>query len=321
MGNICVCLEFLSEQHRAAIRETAESLGFTVRFFTPEQRSEALAFVPDCQVLFAHDAELVRGAGQLKWFHCSWAGVDAYCREEGLFADPACILTNTHSYGVTIAEHVIMVTLMLLRRMTEYQSAMAEKHWLEPVPIRSIRGGRFTLLGAGDIGRHIARRLRAMEAGRVTAVSRSGRPQPDFDGVLPITKLDDILPETDVLILALPGTAETAGILGRRRMALLPEGACVINVGRGTAIDQGALCDALNSGHLGGAALDVMTPEPLPADAPLWSAKNVILTPHVSGSMNLPYTCDLTVELFCRNLRRYAAGQPLEGVVDRGNGY
>ena len=321
MRNICVCLEFLTEERCAAIRETAERLGFSVRFFTPEQRSEALAFVPECEVLFAHDAELVRSGANLNWFHCSWAGVDAYCREESLFANPACVLTNSHSYGVTIAEHVIMVTLMLLRRMPEYQSAMAEKHWLPPIPIRSIRGGRFTVLGAGDIGRHVARRLRAMDAGRVTGVSRSGRPQPDFDTVLPMGQLDEILPETDVLIMALPGTADTAGILSRERMALLPEGAYVINVGRGTAIDQTALRESLNSGHLAGAALDVMTPEPLPGDDPLWSAKNLILTPHVSGSMNLPYTCDVTVEQFCRNLERYAAGAPLAGVVDRTAGY
>ena len=87
------------------------------------------------------------------------------------------------------------------------------------------------------------------------------------------------------------------------------------------AIDQSALCEALNSGHLGGAALDVMVPEPLTGDDPLWNAKNVILTPHVSGSMNLPYTCDLTVAQFCRNLERYAAGEALSGVVDRTAGY
>ena len=127
MRNICVCLEFLTEERCAAIRDTAEKLGFAVRFFTIEQQAEALAFVPDCEVLFAHDAELVRSAKQLKWFHCSWAGVDAYCRDDTLFAAPDCLLTNSHSYGTTIAEHVIMVTLMLLRRMVEYQSAMAEK--------------------------------------------------------------------------------------------------------------------------------------------------------------------------------------------------
>lgn len=321
MRNICVCLEFLTEERCAAIRDTAEKLGFAVRFFTIEQRAEALAFMPQCEVLFAHDAELVRAGTNLNWYHCAWAGVDLYCRDDTLFANPDCLLTNNHSYGTTIAEHVIMVTLMLLRRMVEYQAAMAEKQWLEPIPIRSIRGGRFTILGTGDIGRHVARRLRAMEAASVTGVSRSGQPRPDFDTVVPITELDALLPETDVLILALPATAETAGILSWERMALLPQGALVINVGRGTAIDQAALCDALNGGHLGGAALDVMVPEPPEEDSPLWDAKNLILTPHISGSTNLPYTCDLTVELFCRNLERYAAGAPLEGLVDRRSGY
>lgn len=321
MRNICVCLEFLTEERCAAIRDTAEKLGFAVRFFTIEQRAEALAFMPQCEVLFAHDPELVRAGTNLKWYHCAWAGVDLYCRDDTLFANPDCLLTNTHSYGTTIAEHVIMVTLMLLRRMPEYQSAMAGKHWLEPVPIRSIRGGRFTLLGTGDIGHHVARRLRAMEAATVTGVSRSGRPQPGFDAVVPTAELDSILPDTDVLIMALPSTAETIGILSRERLALLPQGAYVINVGRGTAIDQTALCDALNGGHLGGAALDVMVPEPPEEDSLLWTAKNLILTPHVSGSTNLPYTCDLTVDLFCRNLEHYAAGMPLAGIVDRRSGY
>ena len=141
MRNICVCLEFLTGERCAAIQETAEALGFTVRFFTLEQRTEALAFMPECEVLFAHDPELVRAGTALKWYHCAWAGVDLYCRDDSLFAAPDCLLTNNHSYGTTIAEHVIMVTLMLLRRMPEYQSAMAEKHWLAPIPSAPSREG------------------------------------------------------------------------------------------------------------------------------------------------------------------------------------
>ena len=121
--------------------------------------------------------------------------------------------------------------------------------------------------------------------------------------------------------MALPGTPETVHILDRRRIALLPADACVINVGRGTAVDQAALAEALNAGKLAGAALDVMVPEPLPKDDPLWDAKNLIITPHVSGNMTLGYTCDRNVELFCEDLKNYAAGRPLAGLVDRTRGY
>ena len=126
-----------------------------------------------------------------------------------------------------------------------------------------------------------------------------------------------VLPETDILVMALPSTAETVGILSRERIALLPDSAFVVNVGRGTAIDQEALCDALNAGQLAGAALDVVVPEPLPADHPLRRARNLLLTPHVAGNMTLGYTCDKSVQMFCDDLENYAAGRPLAHLVDR----
>ena len=137
----------------------------------------------------------------------------------------------------------------------------------------------------------------------------------------PIADLDAVLPQTKILIMGLPSTPETYHILNRERIALLSTDAIVINVGRGTAVEQAPLIEALNSGRLAGAALDVMDPEPLPKDDPLWDARNIILTPHVSGNMTLGYTCDRNVELFCADLRNYAAGRPLAGLVDRKRGY
>ena len=160
-----------------------------------------------------------------------------------------------------------------------------------------------------------------MNAGKLTGVSRSGRPNPAFDRVVPMDRLEEILPETHVLIMSLPGTPETRHVLNRNRISLLPPDAFVINVGRGTAVDQKALAEALNGGKLAGAALDVTDPEPLPQDHPLWTAKNLLLTPHISGNLTLGYTRDLNVEMFCQDLENYAAGRPLQGLVDRKRGY
>ena len=215
-----------------------------------------------------------------------------------------------------------MVTLMLLRRMPEYEAVVRRRGWSNQLPIRSIRDNAFTILGTGNIGNHVAQRMRGMGAAKIIGVSRSGRAQEGvYDEVYPISALDQVLKDTKILVMALRGTAETVHILNRERMARLPEGAYVINVGRGTALDQAALKEALDGGRLGGAALDVMDPEPLPADDPLWEAKNLILTPHVSGNMTLGYTCDENVRLFCEDLKNYAAGRPLAGYVDRQRGY
>ena len=322
MRDICVYQEFLTEAHKARIRETAEDLGFTPHFFTLDQFEEAKTCLQGCEILYAHNPELLRAApASLKWYCCSYAGVDPYCKDPGLFANPDCLLTNSNCYGVTIAEHVVMVLLMLLRRMPEYEEVVRSRGWSNQLPIRSIRDNTFTILGTGDIGINVADRLRGMGAARITGLSRSGRAREGFDEVLPIARLDEALPQARNLIMARPGTAGTYHILNRARIALLPRGAYVVNVGRGAAVEQEPLAEALNAGRLGGAALDVMDPEPLPGDHPLWTARNIILTPHVSGNMTLGYTCDRNVEMFCEDLGNYAAGRPLNGLIDRARGY
>lgn len=319
--DICVCLDFLTDAHKAQIEKLARSGGMTVHFFTTAQLDEAAACGRTAEVLYSCVPKLLRQCSSLKWYCCAYAGVDMYCRDPSLFPNDTCQLTNSNVYGLTIAEHVIMAALMLLRKMPDYTRRAFAHEWSSPVPIRSIHGLETVMLGTGQIGRCIAERMHALGAAKVIGVNRSGRSVPGFDEIHPIGGLDALLPHTQMLIMAVPGTDETAHILSRERIALLPSSACVINVGRGTAVDQHALADALNADKLAGAALDVFDPEPLPPEHPLWDAKNIIITPHVSGSTTLPYTCDRNVDSFCEDLENYMAGRPLAHLVDRTRGY
>ena len=322
--DICIFQSFLTPAHKAQITAAAEAAVMTPYFFTKDQFNAARDCVQHCEVLYAASPDLLRTApATLKWYCASSAGVDAYCRDESLFANPNCLLSNSNAYGVTIAEHTIMVTLMLLRQMPTVQEWMHRHDWSdEKPPMRSVCGSRITVLGTGDIGTSFARRVKAMGAKTVVGVSRSGRHVDDaYDAMYTTAQLDQVLPETEILAMALPGTAETEGILSRSRIALLPKEAVVVNVGRGTAIDQDALMEALNAGRLAGAALDVVRPEPLPPEHPLWNTKNLLLTPHLSGFMSLGITRDTAVALFCEDFENYIAGRPLKRLVDRRKGY
>ena len=322
MRKIAVYDNFTELKHRRQIDDTAARYGFTVDYYpapqtVPEERRG------EYEVIYGmpKPGEL-KGFTGLKWFCGSFAGVDAYL-DESLYPSPAVMLSNSSgAYGVTIAEHIVMVTLMLLRRMPDFQDIVRRREWVQELPMRSIYGSRITVLGAGDIGTNFARRAKALGAAHICGVSRSGRNgDPAYDRMLPQQQLDEVLPETEILVMALPAVADTAGILSRERIALLPREAIVVNVGRGSAIDQDALMEALNAGRIAGAALDVVVPEPLPKDHPLWSTRNLLLTPHISGNMSLGYTCDRNLDMFCRDLDNYAAGRPLEHRVDRKRGY
>ena len=323
MKKIAVYTSFMTDIYRQKIDETAEAAGFAADYYDSTQGTKELeTHLEEYEIIFGHIAPaLLKGAKNLNWLCSDFAGIEGYL-DEAVWPHPGCLLSNASgAYGPTISEHIVMLALMLLRRMPEYQTALARREWPYYAPIRSINGSHVVMLGTGDIGSHTARRMKALGA-TVTGVCRSGKSaEPAFDRVLPISELDSVLPMADLLILALPATSETVGILSRERIARLPPAAYVINVGRGSAVDQEALVEALQARCLAGAALDVMVPEPLPADHPLWECPNTILTPHVSGNMSLGLTCDLDVEMFCRDLAHYAAGEPLEHLVDRARGY
>lgn len=321
MRKIAVLSSFMEEHHITKIRETAAACGFAVDFYADDKMPKENA--ADYEVLYGLVGPgFLKYMTNLKWFCTPSAGVEPYTPDE-VYPHEGVLLTNSAgAYGITISEHILMVTLMLLRRMPAFQQVVADRGWVRQMPMRSICGSTITVLGTGDIGTNFARRAKALGAKAVYGVRRTKKAgDPAFDEIYAMDELNAILPQTDILVMALPGTAETAGTLSRERIALLPRHAIVVNVGRGSAVDQEALIDALNSEAIAGAALDVMVPEPLPVDHPLWSAKNILITPHISGNMSLGITRDLDVDLFCRDLENYANGRPLQQLVDRKLGY
>ncbi len=319
---LVVACDFLTDWQKERIRLSAMEYDYDLTFFEDEEAAKGSRELRECEVLFSRTCALIPETKALKWAASSNAGVEPYL-EPGVFPSGETVLTNSAgAYGVTISEHVVMVTLMMLRQMPRYQAYMREKEWHRKLPVRSIYGSTVTVLGTGDIGRNVARRMKALGAASVIGFSRSGKSsEPAFDMVLKSEQMDEYLPTTDILTMSMPNTPETKGLLSRERIGLLPAHAVVVNVGRGTTVDQDALVEALNAGKIAGAALDVMVPEPLDPENPLWSAKNCILTPHVSGDMSLGYTADTTVDLFRENMALYAEGKPLKRVVNRKLGY
>lgn len=321
MRKIAVMEDFLTPERRKKVLDTAEKCGFAVDFYgrgaAPAQGLE------DYEILYGwcNPQDLKRATG-LKWYCCGFAGVDQLS-DDSLYASPDVVLSNSSgAYGLTISEHILMVTLMLLRQMMPTMKAVGEKVWLPPLPVRSICGANITVLGTGDIGTSFAQRAKAMGAKSICGVRRTIKPaDPAFDRIVTLSDLDSVLPDTDILVMALPSTGETVGVLSRERIALLPQHAVVVNVGRGTAIDQEALAEALDAERIAGAALDVFVPEPLPQDHYLWTTKNLLITPHVAGNMSLGYTRDKDVDMFCEDLENFAAGRPLAHLVNRKLGY
>ena len=310
----------LEQKHLAYIKTTADSLGATVHFYTSDADIPQSDY--DADIIYGFAPSIVKTSKTLKWLCVPWAGVDSLMAPD-YFANEDCLLTNSAgAYGVSIAEHMIATSLVMMRRLDEFMEETRNGQWLKPRPQKSLKDCRITVLGTGDIGTTFAKRAAAFEPACIVGVCRSGKSsEAVYDKVLPVSELDSILPQTDLLAMSLPSTPETKGILSRERMSLLPEGAYIVNVGRGSAIDEDALADNLESGHIAAAALDVFQTEPLPSTSRLWKTKNLLITPHVAGNMTLAHTRNKNVQMFIEDLHNFAAGKPLHYLVDRKLGY
>ncbi len=317
---IIVLNGFLKENHIEKIKKVSESVGAELCFAKDE--GEIPEDFADADIVYGFGMNIAKTSKNLKWLCVPSAGVD-YLMKPGTFANEECLLTNSSgAFGVAIAEHIIAVSLMMMRKLTLTYEESLRGEWGSPKPQKSLKNCRITALGTGDIGICFAKRVKAFEPESLTGVNRSGKNvDTSFDRIVRIDVLDEVLPDTDLLVMSLPDTAETKGILSRERLELLPKGAYIVNVGRGTAIDEDALADLLDSGHLAGAALDVFQSEPLPSDSRLWKTENLLITPHVAGNFTLDHTLDRNVDLFLEDLVNYAEGRPLNNLVDRQKGY
>lgn len=316
MENILVLLP-VEERHKKILEAEAPGVSLSyvdASMVTKEQVQSAEVIIGNPPV------DLVAGSQSLKWFQSNTAGPDAYLKE-GVIPETAVITNATGAYGLAISEYMLGTLLSLYKKLNLYRDNQKNHNWDKLGNVKSVWNSTVLVIGLGDIGGSFARLVKEMGA-YVIGVRRTNSQKPDFVDEIYLTEsLDKLLPCADVVAMSLPGNSQTTRILNRERIERMKDGAVVINVGRGSAIDTDALCSALTSGKLAGAALDVTDPEPLPASHPLWDVPNAIITPHVSGGWSLPETFERIVRISAKNLGRYLRGEPLENVIDRSTGY
>lgn len=261
--------------------------------------------------------ELIIYARKMKWLQLNTAGADGYPE---LIPDGVKLTNASGAFGLAISEHMLGMTLMLMKRLHQYRDNQIESLWRDEGPVSSLEDAVILSVGLGDIGGEFARKCKALGAYAI-GIRRSLHDKPDYvDELYTPESLDSLLPRADVTALSVPGTDATQGLISQERLKLMKQGAIIINVGRGNALDTDALADYVECGKLL-CGLDVTDPEPLPREHKLWSLKNAVITPHVSGFFHLKQTLDRIVDISARNLSLYLAGEPLLNTVDKVSGY
>jgi phosphoglycerate dehydrogenase-like enzyme len=227
------------------------------------------------------------------------------------------LTNNSGAHGAKAEDSCAMALLMLNARLPEVLTHQRERQW-KPVFTTPIAGKTAVVVGFGDLGQGAGRAARKLGL-EVLAVTRSGNPVRGADAVCPVARIDRVLPKADFLIVTAPLTAETRGLLDRSRLDRLKPEAGLVNIGRAAIIDYEALREKLTSGELSGAVLDVFDREPLPADSPLWTTRNLVVTPHIT--CDDPRYIDQLFDAWFANFARFRSGKRLRHVVDRRLGY
>ncbi len=310
----------LNEEQLAELQGLAPNL----RVISGLNGTAALELAGGAHGIDAHllTPEILAAAPNLRWVQAWSAGVERYLAMDELRNAESLVMTNGRgTSGPAIAEHVFAMLFQLSRGLHHYRAEQLERRWARGAggETFALSGKTLLVAGMGGIGSEIARRGHGLDM-RVLATVRTAREAPEYVEELHMADaLDELLPRADVVAIALPLTDETEGLFSASKLALMKPGAILINIGRGKIVATDALVEALESGALGGACLDVTEPEPLPSDHPLWDFENVVITPHVASRAAL--TSERHWDLLRENFRRFSVGEPLLNVVDRELGY
>ncbi len=279
------------------------------------------ALLDEAEVLFDFGplelAPTLAARPRLRWIQATSAGVGKLAERVGLTESPVAVTTASGVHARPLAEFALFAMLMFGKDALRLGREQREHQW-ERYACEEVAGKIVCVVGLGKIGREVARLSRALDARVVGTVRELGDRLPEDLGVErlePTDRLDELLPEADVLVLTVPHTALTHRLLDARRLALLKPGAILVNIARGDIVDEAALIDALRSGRLHGAAHDVIEREPHPAESPLWDLPNVFVSPHSASTVAAEN--ERIVELFQENIRRYLDGRPLLNLLDK----
>jgi phosphoglycerate dehydrogenase-like enzyme len=292
-----------------------------VQIVVPPKGEPTAPLMADVDAVYGQlTADEFANARQLRWVQSPSAGVEWMWRVPEL-AESDIVVTNMRgAHAATIAEHTFALLLSQTRGLRAFSQFQQEHQWGRgELPLKAIKGLTMGIVGFGNIGRAIARRATGFEM-RVLAVDAENVPAGEgVDEVWPLARLDELCRETDVLAVAAPITPTSRGMIGPGQIRQLKRGAYVLQMSRGGIVNEAALVDALEEGHLAGAGLDVTETEPLPVGDPLWTAPNVTITPHSSAASQL--TWDLVWSILSDNLGRFVRGEPLINQVDKRRGW
>lgn len=248
----------------------------------------------------------------LRFVQLESAGYDNYLAD-GVLKEDTMLANASGAYGIALAEHMIAGILAVQKNLYGYHRQQEGEIWKSLGTVTGLYGANVLIIGAGDIGTETAKRLRAFGA-HVTGLKR--RVTKELEGFDRLYEYDsmpwaEVLETTDIVVISAPLTDQTRHLINADTIAMLKDGAMIVNGGRGPIVDTEALCDALESGKLSAAVLDVTDPEPLPANHRLWKTPGAYITPHVAGGHSFHTTVEKLVELGVANLERYFNGQPI----------
>lgn len=313
------CLEYEKEIILSSVEKEDK-----VFFFDNEEELLKREEYENVEIVFGEPAHsTIRYMKNLRWIQMTWAGANKYTSALDFPVDKITLTSASGAYGCVISEYIIAGILTLLKNLIPYREQMKSGGFNKIEGDDTLEGKKVLILGTGNIGQETAKKLKCFGAYTVGICRNLGNRQLPFDEVDIIKNVDMQLQSADVVVIALPGTTETAGLFDAERIKKMKASAILVNVGRGFIVNTDELTKALRSGRIRGAVLDVTQPEPLPKEHPLRNMENVVLTPHISGISwgENTFTRKRILDIFCENLMRDRDNELKKNIIDFHKGY